>query len=136
MKIPLKALAKGIKGGRINMVGLGVIADLMGLSRTIASDVIRHTLSRKGAEVVDAAIACFDAGFKVEKQARLSCQMPMPKKKSARWNISGNEAIALGALNAGIRFVAAYPITPATDIVEWMAPRIEKLGGAVVQAED
>lgn len=137
MEIPLKALAKESKGGRINMVGLGVLADLMGLSKEIASEVISQTLASKGEEVVEAAVSCFEAGFHFGKPEHLFCQMPLSEEnKSVRWNISGNEAIALGALNAGIRFVAAYPITPATDIVEWIAPRIEKIGGSIVQAED
>ena len=52
------------------------------------------------------------------------------------WNISGNEAAGLGALKAGVRFVAAYPITPGTEVLEYMAPALDKLGGALVQAED
>ncbi len=53
-----------------------------------------------------------------------------------RWLVSGNEAAGLGALHAGVRFVAAYPITPASEVLEWMAPRLEALGGRLVQAED
>ena len=60
----------------------------------------------------------------------------LAESKTARWVISGNEAVGFGALSAGVRFVAAYPITPATEILEWMAPRLEGLGGALVQAED
>jgi 2-oxoglutarate ferredoxin oxidoreductase subunit alpha len=60
----------------------------------------------------------------------------MPAATSARWNISGNEAAGLGALRGGLRFVAAYPITPATEMLEWLAPRLERLGGALLQAED
>ena len=54
----------------------------------------------------------------------------------ARWNISGNEACGLGALRAGVRFVAAYPITPASEILEWLAPRLEQVSGSLLQAED
>ena len=57
-------------------------------------------------------------------------------RDDARWNISGNEAAGLGAVRGGIRFVAAYPITPATEILEWLAPNLEKVGGVLVQAED
>ena len=54
----------------------------------------------------------------------------------ARWLISGNEAAGYGALRAGVRFVAAYPITPATELLEWMSPALSKVGGTLVQAED
>jgi 2-oxoglutarate ferredoxin oxidoreductase subunit alpha len=53
-----------------------------------------------------------------------------------RWLISGNEAAGYGALRGGVRFVAAYPITPATELLEWMAPALAKVGGALLQAED
>ncbi len=50
--------------------------------------------------------------------------------------MTGNEAIAFGALVGGCRFVAAYPITPASEIMEWLIPRMPEYGGVVVQAED
>ena len=56
--------------------------------------------------------------------------------RAARWNLSGNEGCGLGAVRGGIRFAAAYPITPASDILEWLAPRLEQLGGSLLQAED
>lgn len=53
-----------------------------------------------------------------------------------RWLLSGNQALGLGALRGGVRFVAGYPITPATEIAEWLEPRLPQLGGTFVQAED
>jgi 2-oxoglutarate ferredoxin oxidoreductase subunit alpha len=50
--------------------------------------------------------------------------------------ISGNHATGLGALRGGVRFAAAYPITPATEILEWLAPRLKDAGGTLTQAED
>ena len=50
--------------------------------------------------------------------------------------MTGNQAIAVGSLRGGVRFVGCYPITPATDLVEWLAPQIQKLGGRLVMAED
>ncbi|MCP5037162.1 MAG: 2-oxoglutarate synthase, partial [Rhodobacteraceae bacterium] len=50
--------------------------------------------------------------------------------------ITGNEAVALGALRGGVRFAAAYPITPATEVLEYLAPALAETGGALVQAED
>ena len=57
-------------------------------------------------------------------------------RTNQRWLISGNEAAGYGALRGGIRFVAAYPITPATELLEWMAPALTKVGGTLLQAED
>ena len=67
------------------------------------------------------------------RQSKLAVPPPGP---TGAWYISGNQAAGLGALEAGIRFVAAYPITPASDVLEWMAGGLEQLGGQLVQAED
>jgi len=50
--------------------------------------------------------------------------------------LSGNEAIAEGALTAGCRFYAGYPITPSSEIMERMARRMEETGGVFIQMED
>lgn len=50
--------------------------------------------------------------------------------------MQGNEAVAEGALAAGVRFFAGYPITPSTEIAEIMARRLPKLGGKFIQMED
>jgi 2-oxoglutarate ferredoxin oxidoreductase subunit alpha len=59
-----------------------------------------------------------------------------PASTARRWLLSGNEATALGAIRGGIRFAAAYPITPATEVLEWLAPNLAKVGGTLLQAED
>ena len=53
-----------------------------------------------------------------------------------RWSITGNEAAGMGAIRGGVRFVAAYPITPSTEILEWLAPNLTRVGGQLVQVED
>jgi 2-oxoglutarate ferredoxin oxidoreductase subunit alpha len=50
--------------------------------------------------------------------------------------LSGNEACAMGALRAGVRFFAGYPITPSTEIAEYLARELPMLGGTFVQMED
>jgi 2-oxoglutarate ferredoxin oxidoreductase subunit alpha len=59
-----------------------------------------------------------------------------PPAQASRWLITGNEAAGYGALRGGVRFVAAYPITPATELLEYLAPALAKVGGTLVQAED
>jgi 2-oxoglutarate ferredoxin oxidoreductase subunit alpha len=61
---------------------------------------------------------------------------PVMAKNPDRWIATGNQLAGLGALESGIRFVAAYPITPASDSLEWIARHIESVGGHLVQAED
>ncbi len=50
--------------------------------------------------------------------------------------MSGNEACALGAMAAGLRFFAGYPITPSSEIAEELAVRLPKAGGSFIQMED
>ncbi len=50
--------------------------------------------------------------------------------------LSGNEACAVGAIRAGVRFFAGYPITPSTEIAEYLARELPRLGGTFVQMED
>jgi len=59
-----------------------------------------------------------------------------PPRAAPRWLLTGNQALAVGSLRGGVRFVGCYPITPATDLVEWLAPQLQKLDGRLVMAED
>lgn len=124
--------AAAVEKGRINMVSLGAIAAVTRLPLEALEAGVHATLARKGASVVEAAITCIRAGF----SAAAGGEKQLTRIAPQRWNISGNEAAGLGALRAGVRFVAAYPITPASEMLEWLAPRLERFGGALLQAED
>jgi len=62
--------------------------------------------------------------------------LPEQPKQESRMFIMGNDAVAMGFLAAGGRFFAGYPITPATDIMNFLARHSAPLGGLVMQAED
>lgn len=131
LPLPLKALAKQIGGGWPNMVALGVLAGLMRLPAEAVERAVAKSM-KKGRE---AGISAARLGM---AQAATLDGFPLPPSpaKTGRWLITGNEAAGLGALRGGVRFVAAYPITPATELLEYMAPALAKLGGTLVQAED
>ena len=135
-ELPISALAKQVRGGRDNMVALGAIAEITGLSDECIEFVLTKQLSQKGEQVLASSLETIKLGREaaagMEKRA-----LPVGVRNgSERWIISGNQATGLGALDGGIRFVAAYPITPATEILEWMAPKLPLVGGALIQAED
>ena len=136
MEMPLKEMAKAISGGRINMVGLGVLADLLELPEDSILKVVNQTLGKKGQKVVDTSRQCISSGYAHEKPFQPDQRLPSPGQITSRWNVSGNESSGLGALRGGVRFVAAYPITPASEILEYLAPNLEEVGGALLQAED
>ncbi|MEE1107865.1 MAG: 2-oxoacid:acceptor oxidoreductase subunit alpha, partial [Macrococcus canis] len=59
-----------------------------------------------------------------------------PSTEEGHLFMIGNEAISLGALAGGARFMAAYPITPASEIMEYMIDKLPRFGGTVIQTED
>jgi len=144
--LPLKKTAKAIPGSWTNMVALGVAGTLAGIARDALESAVRDSWKRS-ADALVANLAAVAAGIDAAARIRTSAleagaSLPtladaaLAPKGRARWVVSGNEAAGLGAIRAGIRFVAAYPITPATELLEWMAPALTEVGGTLLQAED
>ncbi|NNJ77741.1 MAG: 2-oxoacid:acceptor oxidoreductase subunit alpha [Xanthomonadales bacterium] len=141
LEVAMKALSKEVPLGRPNMIALGVLAHWLDFCADEAGKLIDHAFHDKGGEVVNDSRAAFTAGFTEPGivEARSRRQVPTrcdPASVGERWDLSGNEGCGLGAIRGGLRFAAAYPITPASDLLEWLAPRLEKLGGSLLQAED
>jgi len=134
--LPFKKTAKGIAGSWTNMVALGVAAALAGIPEDVLTGVLRDTWKRS-ADALKANFAAIRAGIAaaagIDGVPSLAANR---KAANRRWFISGNEAAGYGAIRGGVRFVAAYPITPATEMLEWMAPALAKVGGTLLQAED
>lgn len=138
IELPLKQLAKAVPGGRPNMVGMGIVAGLIGLPLEPLNSVLEKFLADKGDKVLAASRQAMHAGYEAAaalgQEYRLLPGHRLPSGR--RWSITGNQATGLGAIRGGIRFVAAYPITPATEVLEWLAGALPKVGGALVQVED
>jgi len=134
---PIRDMAKALPDGRPNMIALGIAARLLGLGEELIAQLLSKRLGDKGAAAVEASRAALRAGFEAAGSLDLGLRLaPPPQDAAARWLISGNEATGLGAVRGGVRFAAAYPITPATEILEWLAPNLAKVGGVLLQAED
>lgn len=134
--LPLSKLTKGITGARPNIIALGVLAGILGLPEETMAAVITRTLGRKGMTSANAA-ATIAAGCQAAAAIAIPPKLTPPSSGDGqRWVISGNEAAGMGSLLGGVRFVAVYPITPATDLSEWLAPQLQKIGGHLIQAED
>jgi len=134
--LPFKKTAKAIAGSWTNMVALGVAGALAGIPADALAAALRDSWKR-GADALKANLAALQAGVDAAKGIdgipKLAAGAAPATK---RWQISGNEAAGYGAIRGGVRFVAAYPITPATELLEWMAPALTKVGGTLLQAED
>lgn len=135
-ELELKRLAETIKGGRPNMVALGYLARLAGIPPAALQQAIQKKLGRKGRDALDSSIECARLGYARAELTGITQPEAADGEASSRWLVTGNHAAGLGALRGGIRFAAAYPITPATEILEWLAPRLHDAGGTLVQAED
>ena len=137
VEVPMKEMAKAIPDGRPNMIALGIAGRLLGFTVEQTFAPIEKRLADKGPAAIEASLAGIKVGFGAAAGIDFGLQLPAPTPSTARrWLLSGNEATALGAIRGGIRFAAAYPITPATEILEWLAPNLTKVGGTLLQAED
>jgi 2-oxoglutarate ferredoxin oxidoreductase subunit alpha len=140
-EIPLGRIAKVDLGLELvrNTISLGVLGALIGMDPEIVRHDVRGVYQRKGEKVVDLNMRAIEAGenYVLEHFAdRPSGYGLVAGADGDRLIMMGNDAIAYGALVAGCRFMAGYPITPATDVLEWMSKQLPKFGGVVVQAED
>ena len=134
VEMPFSSLAAAEHpDGRANMLALGMLGAALGLSADSLARLAEAHLATKPASYREAAVACIRAG--ANHDVDLPGQPPEPGDPGA-WCLTGNQAAGFGALDAGVRFVAAYPITPASDLLEWMAGPLEELGGELLQAED
>ena len=136
LHVPFKKTAQAIPGSWPNMIMLGLAASLAGLPADAVKTVVRKA-NKGSSEALAANLAAVDAGFEAAiGMAFEGSLVPMARSERPRWLITGNQAAGYGALRGGVRFVAGYPITPATEVLEWLSPALTELGGALVQAED
>ncbi len=128
-------LERGLQGRRVNMFAAGLVAALLGIEAKNVEEAVANIFEGKGTELIAANARGAASGATAAAILTIERRLD-PPKAAARWLISGNQAVALGALRGGVRFVGCYPITPATDLVEWLAPHMLKLGGRLVLGED
>lgn len=131
------ATAAGLAKAK-NMVALGASAALLGIDMATLAGSVDDQFRSKGEKVVEQNRKALQAGHdEAVKRYGSKPRFAAPATESGpALLLSGNEACALGALAAGCRVAAAYPITPASDILEYLTPRLQALGGTALQMED
>jgi len=121
-----------------NVVAAGFAGALVGLK----CDVLEALVARRFAKdpvVAEANVRAVRAGYdrvSISLNGSSQARRLAPARGKPLLLLSGNEAVALGALVGGIRFYAGYPITPASEIMEILAKQLPRIGGHFVQAED
>ncbi|MCJ1747963.1 MULTISPECIES: 2-oxoacid:acceptor oxidoreductase subunit alpha [Mammaliicoccus] len=140
VSLPFTGVAKELGTALMkNMVAVGATCAVMNLDTTVFESLIKDLFGKKGESVVDLNIQALNEGFRLmsEQMDDLQSEHTLePTDSEGHLFMIGNDAIGLGAVAAGVRFMAAYPITPASEIMEYMIDRLPALGGTVIQTED
>ena len=135
----LAAEASGTTRGR-NLTAIGGLAALLGVPIDFFYKVIEKKFLAKGENVLDVNLKSFNAGYHYAtdafKDRIMESLHPKTAPKPGKVLLSGNVAIAQGALDAGLKLYFGYPITPATPIMEYLAKALPERGGRVLQMED
>lgn len=138
--VPFTEIATGLGTSLMkNMVAIGATSAVLDLDIHVFEDVVREIFGKKGEQVVAKNMEAIQAGFdymKVKMDGNVPTMVLEKADGKHRMFMIGNDAIALGALAGGCRFMAAYPITPASDIMEYLIKKLPALGGTVIQTED
>ena len=120
-----------------NMAAFGVLSGLLCLDPAWGLGLIEEKFGKKGQEVVAANAGVFKAAmaWAAAQQAAFAC-LPPPSRTENRLMLHGNEAIALGALAAGVNFCSFYPMTPGTSVIQALIDHGDRMGLVAEQAED
>ena len=134
--IPVSQLTRSRNRLIQNTVGVGAVMALLGLDFQVLEDSLTLRFQRQGQAAVDENVSVARAGYDyaMDNFQAFPGAVPTGPKPLAVW--AGNEAIAMGGAAAGVKFYAAYPMSPATGVLHWMAANARSLGIMVRQAED
>ena len=130
IKIPLAKMAKELGNAKVSgSIATGAVLKLFGLSLDGIKAILEQELKE---QLVDINLKAYEKGFtRVESRYK-----KLGADFSDHMIINGNKALALGSLAAGIRFYSAYPMSPSTGIMEFLAANSKELDVVVEQAED
>ena len=140
--IPYKELSKIIEDRKLqraclNTCLLGAALQLVDADLDMLEEVITSALlKRKGQVVVDANIGVANAGYEHAAKHFTQFDTKIEKQEKPLAFAQGNELMAMGGAAAGVKFYAAYPMSPSTGVLRWMAHNARDLNIMVRQCED
>ncbi len=120
----------------LNICMFGVALKMIGGDLQVLEDILNLTFGRKGQEVVDANVGVARAGYNYAAEHFTAFEMQIEKQEPKLAFVDGNAAMAMGGAAAGVKFYAAYPMSPSTGVLHWMAANARNLGIMVRQCED
>jgi 2-oxoglutarate ferredoxin oxidoreductase subunit alpha len=135
LSVPYSELAK--EKIMANVAALGVVSALVGLEEGTVSGVVQDALGKKQKEMLSKNLDALHQGRAwLQKQSLDFQSLPRPQTKDSQLALSGNQALALGALAGGASFCSFYPMTPATGVALNLIAQAEEFKLVCEQAED
>jgi 2-oxoglutarate ferredoxin oxidoreductase subunit alpha len=119
-----------------NTLALGAGLSMMGVGFQALEEVLTEQFRKKGEGVVSENVAIARAGYDYATSNFESFARPLPMTENRYAVLSGNTAMAMGGVAAGVKFYCAYPMSPSTGVLHWMASHARKAGVMVRQVED
>ena len=135
--VPLTKIAKDTGGSDVmaGAVAAGAVFALLGYDLSALTDYFAAAFKKKGKETIEANVACAKAGAEHLGDRAASLDAPRPGGEPVTVS-TGTEAVGLAAATAGVKFAAAYPMTPSTGVFTYLAGAADEYGIVVEQAED
>jgi len=119
-----------------NTLAIGAGLSMMGIGFQALEDVLKEQFKKKGDLVVAENVEIARAGFDYASANFKPFSKPLPTTETRYAILSGNAAMAMGGVAGGVKFYCAYPMSPATGVLHWMAAHARKAGVMVRQVED
>lgn len=130
---------RGFKKVVLNNIALGSLMHLLGADLDILNNLISERFAKKGEEMINENIQAAKAGFdfaKANYPDGYKIKIPKRERITPKMYITGNEMIGLSSIVASCQMYVAYPMTPATPILHYLAAKAEESGMVVKHAED
>jgi 2-oxoglutarate ferredoxin oxidoreductase subunit alpha len=133
----VKELAPSAKGDLVqNTIALAAALQLIGEDFAILEDILTLQFQRKGQAAIDENVGVARAGYEYSAAHFQPFGFRLPHLDTPLAFVDGNSALAMGGAAAGVRFYAAYPMSPSTGVLHWFARHARQLGIMVRQVED
>jgi 2-oxoglutarate ferredoxin oxidoreductase subunit alpha len=135
--LPVNDLSKGSRSKlEQNTLALAASLSMLGVGFQPLEEVLTQQFKRKGATVVAENVGIARAGYDYATANFKPFGDPLPMTDNKYAVLSGNIALAMGGVAAGVKFYCAYPMSPSTGVLHWMAEHARKAGIMVRQVED
>ena len=135
--IPVSTLADITKNKVAqNTLAMGAALSMMGVGFPALETALAEQFGKKDQAIIDENVKVARAGYDYAGENFRPFTWPVPMTENRYAVLSGNTALAMGGAAAGVKFYCAYPMSPSTGVLHWMASHARKAGIMVRQVED